>query len=53
MSKYDTTGITIDEAILIAAKHSDVDTVDEAFARTSRANTRDRPQDTTPPGWDA
>lgn len=42
MSRYDN-GITIDEAILIAEYHDDVDTVDEAFARTSRANTDDKP----------
>ena len=45
--------LTIDEAILIAEYHDDVDTVDEAFGRTSRANTRDRPQDVPTPGWDA
>jgi len=45
--------LTIEQAILIAEKHSDVDTVDEAFARTSRANTRDRPQDApTPEAFD-
>ena len=42
MSRYDT-GLTIDEAILIAEKHPDVDTVTEAYARTSRANTADEP----------
>jgi hypothetical protein len=37
MSKWHGTSLTIDE------QHPDVDTVDEAYARTSRANTRDRP----------
>jgi hypothetical protein len=43
MSKWHGTSLTIDEAILIAEQHPDVNTVDEAYARTSRANTRDRP----------
>ena len=53
MSKYDSTGLSFEQALLVAEKHPDVDTVDEAFGRTSRANTRDRPQDAPTPGWDA
>jgi hypothetical protein len=53
MSKWSGTGLTIDEAILVAEHHPDVTTVTEAYARTSRASTRDRPQDALTPGWDA
>lgn len=52
MSKWSDTALTINEAILIAEYHEDVDTVDEAYARTSRANTRDEPTP-KPDGWDA
>jgi len=53
MSKWSGRGLDIDKAILIAEKHSDVNTVDEVYARTSRACTADRPQDAETPGWDA
>lgn len=43
MSKWSNRGMDIDKAILIAEKHPDVDTVDEVYARTSRANTADAP----------
>ena len=43
MSKWSGTSLTIDEAILIAEQHPDVNTVTEAYARTSRANTADEP----------
>ena len=43
MSKWPADSLTIDEAILVAEKHPDVDTVTEAYARTSRANTADEP----------
>ena len=43
MSKWHGTSLTIDEAILVAEYHDDVDTVTQAYARTSRANTADEP----------
>lgn len=52
MSKWSDPSLTVDEAILVAEYHDDVTDVLDAYARSSRANTRDRPQDTTPPGWD-
>jgi len=53
MSKWSDTSLTADEAILIAEYHPEVDDVLEAFARSSRACTDDRPQDAPTPGWDA
>jgi len=53
MSKWSDPSLTVAEATLVAVYHDDVDGILDAYARSSRANTRDRPQDTTPPGWDA
>jgi hypothetical protein len=52
MSKWSDTGLTIDEAILVAEKHPDVSSVTDAYARTSRANTRNEPTP-KPEGWGA
>ena len=42
MTRYNS-DLTVDEATLIAEYHDEVDSILDAFARASRANTTDEP----------
>jgi len=53
MSKWSDPSLTVAEATLVAEYHDDVDGILDAYARSSRANTADRPHDAPTPGWDA
>jgi len=53
MSKWPAASYSVDEATLVAEYHDEVDSILEAYARSSRACTRDRPHDAPTPGWDA
>jgi len=45
MSKWSDPTLTVDEAILVAEKHPDVDGICDAYHRASRATTADRPHE--------
>ena len=53
MSKWSEPTYTIDEAVLIAEYHDEVDDLLDVYARASRACTDDKPHDAPTPGWDA